>query len=400
MTLIKPAVLTFAFVAALAHAETCITATPLSGDYQSVDLMQDNGLAIVGRGDKYGLINSEGLIIAAPQYDRIWQHQGNRALFLQGERYGYLDEKGKVAIAAQYEDARFFAEDLAAVKKDGHWGYIDRDGGEAIPAQYDEVSDFSEGLAAARRDGQWQWLDATGKNVAAIDGAYSYILPLENGVAIAVGHSGNPTAKSLADAIALAASDNSREYLISRDGKRLTDGDYLLQASECTPDAPLRFKKEPEALWGLYDREGREILPPTYDTISAFCDGLADVRRDKHKAYIDYQGREVITPDYEYLSPFADGLAAVEKGGLTGYIDRDGREVIAPQFAHSEYFKGGFAMFKNEKRDLGLIDRNGNIVLEPVYLIVHRPFANKRSFAAKADGSWFILDASACAEVK
>ncbi|MDO5090731.1 MAG: WG repeat-containing protein [Cardiobacteriaceae bacterium] len=398
MTFAKSAIVTLAFAATLAHGQVCITTTPLAGDYSSVGLLQDNGLAIVGRKEKYGLINGEGLVIAAPQYDKIWQHQGNRALFMQGERYGYLDERGKVAIAAQYDEARFFAEDLAAVKKGAQWGYIDRDGKAIIAAQYDEVSDFSEGLAAVRRDGQWQWIDATGKSVAAIDGDYGHIQPLKNGVAIAVGHSGNRTAKSLADAVGLAASDNSREYLVNREGKRLTDGDFLLQASECAPDAPLRFKKEREALWGLYDHDGREILAPTYDTVGYFCDGLADVHRDKHKAYIDDQGREVITPGYEYISPFSDGLAAVEKDGLTGYIDRDGREIIAPQFARGERFEGGFAAIRDDKRDWGLIDRRGNIVLEPAYLILHTPFANGRSFAAKADGAWFILDASGCKE--
>lgn len=398
MPRLKPTLIPLAFAAALAHGEACITATPFSTDYDSVDLLQDNGLVIVERNGKYGLINHEELIIAAPQYDKIWQHQGNRALFLQGERYGYLDEKGQIAIPAQYEEARFFADDRAAVKKGEHWGYIDRDGRDAIPAQYHAAGDFSEGLAAVRQNGEWQWIDTQGKTAATLDGRYSHIQPLENGITIASQGGGNHTIKSLSDAAGLATHNTSREYLVNRDGKRLTDGDYILQISDCAPDAPVRFKKNPDDLWGLYDHEGREILPPTYEHISHFCDGLADASRDKHQAYIDHQGREVLTPDYEYTDPFAEGLAAVEKNNLTGYIDRDGREVIPLQFARGEYFKGGLASFKNEKGDWGLIDRKGRIVLEPAYQIIHRPFAQQRSFAAK-DGRWYLLDAGACTDI-
>lgn len=136
-------------------------------------------------------------------------------------------------------------------------------------------------------------------------------------------------------------------------------------------------------LWGdkgyLADSNGHRILkhilsiskPLEGDSLVHFSDG------DKRGYFHMRDGRLVIKPIYEHAWIFSDGLAAVEVNGRIKFINTEGKVVIDRGFAYDEtddgyvFHNGHCAVNDSACKHMGLIDRNGDWVLPPVYDIIH-----------------------------
>jgi hypothetical protein len=66
-----------------------------------------------------------------------------------------------------------------------------------------------------------------------------------------------------------------------------------------------------DGLWGLIDRQGNYILPPTYSQIEQFAEGLALVSLHNKIGFINKKGEVVIPLEYDNGRSFSEGLAAV-----------------------------------------------------------------------------------------
>ena len=66
----------------------------------------------------------------------------------------------------------------------------------------------------------------------------------------------------------------------------------------------------------------------------AFSEGLAGVGDDK-LGYIDKAGKPIIPPKYDDVEPFPEGLAVVKREDKYGFIDKTGKMVITPRMARS-----------------------------------------------------------------
>ena len=62
-----------------------------------------------------------------------------------------------------------------------------------------------------------------------------------------------------------------------------------------------------------------------------------------------------------------NNLAVIEKDGMYGYINQDWQMAIPFRFWYAEDFKNGFAAVKNKNSRWGIIDTNGNYVIQPKY---------------------------------
>lgn len=65
-----------------------------------------------------------------------------------------------------------------------------------------------------------------------------------------------------------------------------------------------------------------------YSDIGNFSEGLAMVKLNDKKGFIDKAGREVIACQYNDVKDFSEGLAEVKMQGKYGLINKDGQEVI------------------------------------------------------------------------
>ena len=131
--------------------------------------------------------------------------------------------------------------------------------------------------------------------------------------------------------------------------------------------------------WGHYgylkNAKGKKVLkhisrigkPMEGDSLAFFSDG------EKRGYFHMRDGRLVIKPIYEHAWIFSDGLAAVEVNRRIKFIDTTGTVVIDKGFVYDVYddgyvfHQGHCAVNDSTGKHMGLIDRNGDWVVPPVY---------------------------------
>ena len=190
------------------------------------------------------------------------------------------------------------------------------------------------------------------------------------------------------------------------------------------------------AKYGFIDRQGRELVPPVYDSVGGFHDGVllawdgkaytvfdaagtaigtlpdtvwgpagvgeglavctngAETWDELRYGYMDLSGQVVLPPVYDEAGVFSQGLAAVERDGRVGFIDRTGAVVIDFRYApwdHEPYrFQDGVAAVGVEQDDgtvlYGLIDQTGTPVTEARYQSLDLRFTRGWASFMRAEG--------------
>jgi hypothetical protein len=119
---------------------------------------------------------------------------------------------------------------------------------------------------------------------------------------------------------------------------------------------------------------------------------LFPVSKESLWGYIDSSGRIQIPLRYQYCDVFSEGLASVcfAHNGKTGFIDAAGVTVIEPSFEEAFSFVAGKAVFQDESKLYGIIDRAGHQTVPAKYSWIgaqsHGLFPAKR-----ADGKAVFL---------
>ena len=121
----------------------------------------------------------------------------------------------------------------------------------------------------------------------------------------------------------------------------------LLTLYAAAQNNPVPF--EENGKYGFKDQGGTVIVPPVYDIVSGFTEGLAAVKKDKKWGYVDLTGMEITPFVYNNAYHFSEGLARVKKGSRYGFIDRTGKLVIKAIYSAATDFQNGIAfVMKNE----------------------------------------------------
>lgn len=150
------------------------------------------------------------------------------------------------------------------------------------------------------------------------------------------------------------------------------DDDYILD--ELSKD--VYFYKDYYKYEGYIENaKGKKLIkhvvwvarPLEGDSLVCYSDG-------EHRGYFHLRdGRVVVPPTYDRAWIFSEGIAAVEKEGRIMFIDTTGRVVLDKNLCYSDetdgyIFRHGYcAMFDSTGRKAGLIDHEGNWVLPPQY---------------------------------
>jgi hypothetical protein len=124
--------------------------------------------------------------------------------------------------------------------------------------------------------------------------------------------------------------------------------------------------------WGFIDPDGNYVIPSIYsDALSFDESGLAPVEKDDIWGYINTKGEYVIEPQYQYAYNFSEnGMAKVTVDDKYGFIDQTGAFVIQPEFDEVYDFDNGYAVVfvgEWETGKYGYIDEKGNYLVEPQY---------------------------------
>ncbi|GAB3085575.1 WG repeat-containing protein [Micromonospora schwarzwaldensis] len=203
------------------------------------------------------------------------------------------------------------------------WGYADADGELVIGHRYAEAQPFHEGLAWVRRPeaSRWALIDTSGAALIEANNGYRSVGAFAEGLS-----------------------------WVSMDGK---------------------------GRWMAVDRMNIVQIPPGYEEVRPFRNGLAAVRQNGGWGAVDHAGEVVVPTRYHGLgTPLADGrhldgfteegLAVVELAGRRGVVDRNGRVRVAPAYPTLVIHPVAF-LVTTETGRWGALDRHGEPLIDPVH---------------------------------
>jgi len=294
----------------------------------------NNGLAVVGKGGKYGVIDRTGKVVVPLQYDDISMPSSKKAptffIVRSGAAWGTIDPAGKALIAPKYDAIYTFSDTHIVAKLSGQAHLLTLAGEEVPGVAYRDIWNSGKGYAWVNKDGKWGLIDETGK----------VLIPPHDDL------------NNIVDGVAP----------VMIDGK-----------------------------WGLLNSAGAQVLAPKYDWISNIADDtkLAQVWLDKKGGMIDLTGREAVPVQYDEMKDTADGMTAVQLNGKWGYLEKAGAVAISAIYETAGNFADGVALVTLAGKPL-LIDRTGKEVARPAYDFVAN--GGEGYFKVARDGKWGFID--------
>jgi len=350
-----------------------ITLGLLSGAIASSQIA--NGyLFPIREGRKLGFINRSGAIVVPPQYDAVGELKEGRIRISLGSLSGYIDLSGKVVIEPKYETAGDFRDGRAIVRNGDKYALIDLSGKLIGDIPYRVLGDFHQGLLRVQtpRPTKYGYVDREGK--------------------IAIQPQFMPAGEFPDDSSNLAFGGLDREWVyFDRTGRiiiRISMGEHLIGAR---PFVNGRLAVKEGFTWGFKDASGKFAIPPKYNDVEDFKDGIARVQEGAKWILIDPRGKEV-SPDKRKLrpiEPFSEGLALARENDLLGWIDdRDRLAFPLRKYEAAHKFSCGLARFKLDGLE-GFLDRSGKIAIPNVYYGAS-DFDHDLAFVQTKEGTAYI----------
>ncbi len=344
----------------------------------------NNGFAFSNKsyGQGQGMIDKTGReIVPYGEYDEIGKFSEGMAVVKKDDKSGVIDEKGELVVPCIYDSISDYSEGLASVMEYGgmflpgysnsaiyYWAFIDKKGKLVIPFKKDGNAHeiitsrgypkikFSEGLAAVEIEG-CRYINKLGEEVIRVNtfGDGLSLRPFSEGLALVknyhqkYGFIDQTPVDSIDDinfVIALSddvkgASDfknglsitinDSREYgVIDKTGEFIIPMEY--DKIHWHDDKYLIAEKNKRGV--VFDNKGKEVAEVAeYEedlynhgtgTISQLCDGLYRMNLDKDYIFVDENFKPVIQinkgDDTCSMTKFSEGYALIRKDGKTGIV--------------------------------------------------------------------------------
>lgn len=312
--------------------------------YDSCSLPYDNGLVIVRKAEKYGLITIPDKEIVPMIYDDITELYNGIYEVIINNKHGLIDSKGKEIVPLIYDsigeiidgnivvklnkknfviniknekiydlpdfdEMRKVTDELFQITKKEKIGYMDKKGKIIVSPQFDEVSRFVDGKAIVEKNGVYSIIDTTGKELKKI---------------------------------------NRKDVVVwGYDGKKILTKNWR----------SLRL--------GLVDLNGKTLLETKYYSINEIKNGFSIIRYNYHFGIINEEGKIVLPLDYVYLDNRNENEIIFarpnkERKGHYGIMDYNFKVIILDKYEYLSGFYNGYSTFWDEERNVvGFLDKKG-----------------------------------------
>lgn len=143
----------------------------------------------------------------------------------------------------------------------------------------------------------------------------------------------------------------------------------------------VRSGTDKTAKWGVINREGKEVIPPKFDRIGSFINGLAPFCINKECGVIDTAGNQLIPPEYDNLELTSSDLVIAIKNKKSGVVSVNDKLIIPFKYGRIETTgAGAFLVDTGKERPstnadygkplatvitakFGVINKNGRIII-------------------------------------
>jgi len=241
--------------------------------FDEVDFFSDT-LLIYIENEKYGICNLNGNPVLVANYEYIGKLVDNRAIIVDQGKIGYVNENGQIIIPASYEvypnyqSYGNFKFGLAKVRKNGKAGLIDENGKTFVPFNFNEIGLISEYMACMKNN-KWGYFDKMGKERIKLN--YEYAESFRNGCGII-------TKDSLMGVIDITEKNIIQNVYSTISW--LSDTELLLVESG--------------GIYGLYDTEGKILIPVSYQSITKVNDEFLLLKKGDQMDYYQLKERKLI----------------------------------------------------------------------------------------------------------
>ena len=244
--------------------------------------------------------------------------QGMAAVSIDG-KWGFINPKEDLVYPLKFDKARSFSDGMAAVSVDGKWGFLNREGDLIFPLKNcDDVGDFSDGLCWVSREIEYTtrhiigYIDKFGKQVLPFN--YSQREDFYNGAVYQKDYENQ------------SKTHESYYYFIDKNGDKVLDGQkrpndmffsaYGTIVKKGSNKITFKYGRRNRTKYGIKDSMGYTIIDAQFGDIGEFTNGIA--------------------PAQAYGRPLGEigrtGVGAWEYG-LWGIIDENGQWIIEPEYA-------------------------------------------------------------------
>ena len=175
-------------------------------------------------------------------------------------------------------------------------------------------------------------------------------------------------------------------------GVSLSDPDVKDNDLDSEPGRDNLLEVQQGKLRGFYNREGKEIVPVSYETRSIWQEGTLAVQKpDKKIVFYKDDGSLISNRAYDQVSDFKNSMAIVKSDGKYGYLSLSGNE-IAPVYQEARYFDDkGLAPVRDKGR-WGVIDKDGTVVVTPRYKEAGPSFSDGLLAVEDNKNRWGFID--------
>ncbi|MCB1177117.1 MAG: WG repeat-containing protein, partial [Leptospiraceae bacterium] len=276
-------------------------------------------------------------------------------------------------------DIKSFEKDWVPYRKKNKWGFAGPTGKIYLKAEYQFVRPFSNGIAPVLlKDKGWALINPEG-DILTPD-YYDSIEPFEKGYSI------------------FKIKEKNEFGIFNKNGEIITRKNY----SRIEKSSNHRFLVTIDGYYGMFgfiNKKGKEVIPLNYDYARSFTEKRAvfgkaiGMNKKTGKkilkfGYLTRKGKEIIPPIYNVAHSFSNGLAAVVKGSKLGFIDKKGNMVIPFIYDMVDYgvgFHEKNASIVRKDREIFLIDRKGNTLVDPGKYDSIEPFHDGRARVGKGN---------------
>ncbi len=319
----------------------------------------------VKRNSKMGLIDTAGNVVVAPEdYDTIYDFIGRIAKVCKGEKYGVLNREGVLIVPTIYDEI--------AVLKNGYIRGTQND--EYFPIGEKEetffshkfISDSLSDLCVVVSDGKSQILDVkSGEHLNGKDYDYVGIRLYEEDLVMLSDnkrpkHYGFINIRKGKEVIPIRFEKLNKTffnnlYYVQEDGKLglifVTKNDYRFvikpqyQEFSLVKIAPNFLRTKTENGYGLVSESGQVFLEAKYENITPFPSGGAKLELGSQYGAVNKAGKIYVPLDYIYLDKYnAQGYLVAKKLYKYGVLDDRGRVIIPFEYDRIDPVENGIGL--------------------------------------------------------
>jgi hypothetical protein len=303
-----------------------------------------------GANKMWGYVNLFDQWVINPSYTKVSPYVENKAVVMKGLSYGVIDCEGNVILAPQYDKlTNFRYGKIWAKKKDGLWGLLNEKGGIVLEHQYSEINPiaFTE-LTWVKKDNLWGLLNEEKGNfickpqykIAQVMSENATLVQLTEPNFGVVNHVNceyllplNITKVKKVAAHTIIFQQQGKWGVFNEWGKLVANAEYDSLAALKTVDNELLLLSEKNNLYGLISLSGKELVATQYDEIATYSNGFFRVKQKGKYGFVNRAGKVYIKPQYDEASSFADGQAIVKKNGKYGVIDFKNQFKLQPKYS-------------------------------------------------------------------